>query len=266
MAADPDLALRRHFESGNLDGVRTPIAALLLAITAAAQTFDVASVKANPHPVGKDYRGAVVLGPDRVAARNVSLKGLIVEAYHVQPFQVTGGPNWLDLDEFDIDARAAGPASKEQLRSMLQALLTERFHLGLRHDTKEMRVYALSVDKGGPKLHPATGELKPTTSPQNFHGDMRQFANLIAIGLSIPVVDDPTRPAIASGPPGPVVDQTGLEGNYDISVDLLHDSAADSFTRWQRALRDQLGLKLENQRAPVEVLIVDRTDRIPTAN
>src|SRR5262249_38118730 len=149
------------------------------ASAALAQSFDVASVKPSAHAVGKDYRGAVTFGTERVSARNVSLKGLIVEAYHVQPFQVSGGPGWLDLDEFDIDARTEKTVTKDQSRTMLQALLTERFHLAVHRDSKEMRVYALSVDKGGPKLHAATGELRPTTSPQDFHGSMRQFANLI---------------------------------------------------------------------------------------
>jgi uncharacterized protein (TIGR03435 family) len=247
--------------------MRAFLCVVFIGYIALAQSFDVASVKPSARAVGKDYRGAVVFGPERVSARNVSLKGLIVEAYHVRPFQVSGGPGWLDLDEFDIDSRAGETATKDQLRAMLQALLTERFHLTLHRDSKEMRVYALSVDKGGPRLHPATGELRPTTSPQNFHGDMRQFADLIAIGLSIPTVDDPTRPAIASGSPVPVLDETGIEGNFDISVNLRpDDSAGDSFTRWQRALRGELGLKLETRRAPVELLVVDRAERMPTAN
>jgi uncharacterized protein (TIGR03435 family) len=240
---------------------------VLLASATFAQSFEVSSVKPNPHPVGKDYRGPIVFGPDRVTGHNVSLKSLIVEAYHVQPFQVTGGPGWLDLDELDVDARAGSPANKEELRSMLQALLTTRFHLQLHRDFKDMRVYALSVDKGGPKLHAAEGELRASTSPQNFHGDMRQFTNLISIQLSIPSVDDPTRPAIASGAPVPVIDKTGLQGNYDISVNLRpDDSGGDSFTRWQRALRDELGLKLETQRELVGILVVDQVERVPTAN
>jgi len=247
--------------------MRAFLCLVFAASAALAQSFDVASVKPSAHAVGKDYRGAVVFGPERLSARNVSLKGLIVEAYHVQPFQVSAGPGWLDLDEFDIDARTDNGASKDQLRSMLQALLTERFQLAIHRDSKEMRVYALSVDKGGPRLHAAIGELRPTTSPQNFHGDMRQLANLISIGLTIPTIDDPTRPAIASGAPVPVLDKTGLDGNYDISVNLRpDDTAGDGFTRWQRALRDELGLKLESTRAPVEVLIIDHAERMPTAN
>jgi uncharacterized protein (TIGR03435 family) len=247
--------------------MRAFLCLVFAASIAFAQSFDVASVKPSARAVGKDYRGALVFGPERVSARNMSLKGLIVEAYHVQPFQVSGGPGWLDLDEFDIDARAGGTATKDQLRGMLQALLAQRFHLAIHRDSKEMRVYALSVDKGGPRLHAATGELRPTTSPQDFHGDMRQLANLISIGLTIPTIDDPTRPAIASGAPVPVLDKTGLDGNYDISVNLRpDDTAGDGFTRWQRALRDELGLKLESARAPVEVLVVYRAERMPTAN
>jgi uncharacterized protein (TIGR03435 family) len=239
---------------------------LFLACAANAQTFDVASLKPSPHSVGKDGRGAIVTSPVRLSGRNVSLKSLIVEAYHVQPYQVTGGPNWLDLDEFDIDARAAGASTGAQLAAMLQALLAERFHLALHRDTKEMRVYTLTVDKGGSKLRPSTGEPRPSTSPQDFHGGMRQLANLISIQLSIPTVDDPTRPAIASGPPIPVVDKTGLEGNFDITVNLPHDFGGDSYTRWQRALQDQLGLKLESQKMPQEILVVDRAERTPVGN
>ncbi len=247
--------------------MRIVLGVAALALAAAAQTFSVASVKPSPRAVGKDYRRPITLGPGRVTSSNVSLKSLICDAYHVQPFQVTG-PGWLDDDEFEIDAHADPAASKDQLRAMLVALLAERFHLAMHRDSKEMRIYALTVEKDGPKnLHAATGELRPTTSPQNFHGDMRQLANLISIGLSIPTVDDPTRPAIATGAPVPVVDKTGIDGNYDISVNLRPDNTfGDSFTRWQRALHDELGLKLETQRAPVEVLIIDRADRTPTAN
>lgn len=237
-------------------------ALFVYAVSASAQSFDVATVKASGHPVGKDYRGALLVEPGRVSARNVSLLYLIGEAYHVQPFQVTGGPKWLDEDEFDIDARSDAHFTAEQMRTMLQALLAERFRLAAHRDKKEMRVYALAAGPGGAKLHPSTGDPKPTTSPANFHGSMRDLANLISIGLSIPVVDDPTRPAIASGAPVPVLDETGLEGRYDVSFQLAHDGG-DSYTRWQNALHD-FGLRLESRRGPVEVLAVDRVERTPS--
>jgi uncharacterized protein (TIGR03435 family) len=237
----------------------------LIAAPAAAQIFDVASIKSSAHAVGKDGRGRMNFEPNRVSARNVSLLNLIVEAWHAQPFQVTGQPGWLDLDEFDLDARVTSAASREQMRAMLQSLVAERFRLALHRETREMRVYALTVDKGAPKLHSATGEVAATTSPANFHGDMRQFANLISIQLSIPPIDDPTRPSIASGPPVPVIDKTRLDGDFDISVDLPRDSG-DAYIRWQRALREQLGLNLESTRAPVEILVIDRVERKPAEN
>lgn len=234
----------------------------LLTLAASAQTFEVATVKPSGHPVGRDGRGVMTFEPTRASVRNASLFNLIVDAYNVQPFQVTGGPGWLDVDEFDLDARTGAPASSEQMHGMLQALLAERFHLALHREAKQMRSYALMVDKAA-KLHRAVGPLQPSTSPGNFHGDMRQFANIISIGLTIPPIEDPTRPSIASGPPVPVIDKTGLDGNYDISVDLQRDPGGDAYTRWQHALRDQLGLKLEAERGPVEVLVIDRVERKP---
>lgn len=238
---------------------------LVLLTVARAQTFDVATIKPSAHPAGKDYRGKILFEPTRVSAPNVSLLNVIVEAFRVQPFQVVNGPGWFDLDEFDLDARTMSNSTRDQMRVMLQSLLAERFHLAVHRESREMRVYTLMVDKGSPKLHAATGELAPSTSPGNFHGDMRQFANLISIGLSIAPTDDPTRPSIASGPPVPVIDKTGLEGNFDISLDLARDSG-DAYMRFQRALREQLGLKLESGRAPVEVLVIDHVDRKPLQN
>ena len=232
--------------------------------------FDVASVKPSARQVGKDARGEIATGPDRLSGRNVSLKSLIVEAYHLQQHQVSGGPNWLDSDEFDIDARAGAPASKEQLGLMLRTLLADRFRLSLHRETRELRVYALVVDKGGPKLHAASNAensagKSPTARFPNFHGDMRQLTSLLSIQLSIPTVDDPGRPAMASGPPAPVLDKTGLTGTYEFTV-ARPDPSADMFTAWQRFLQDQLGLKLESQKGPVEVLVVDHAERTPIAN
>ncbi len=254
-------------ENGSLVRVRALLCVLLLAAGLAAQTFDVASVKPSPRAVSKDYRGSVVLRADRITAHNVSLKSLIAEAWRMQPFQVTGGPGWLDNDEYDLDARAGAPASPAALRTMLQALLAGRFHLACHAEIKEMRVYALVLDKGGPKLQPTQDDPRPLASPRDFRGSMRQLANLISVQLSIPPLGgDPSRPSIASGAPAPVIDKTGLEGNYAISVDIQPEANADMFTLWQRALRERYGLRLENQRAPIDVLVVDRADRVPTPN
>jgi uncharacterized protein (TIGR03435 family) len=238
--------------------------------TAPAPAFAVASVKPSARVAGKDARGQIVVAADRLSGRNVSLKDLIIEAYHLERYQVSGGPNWLDSDEFDIDARADGPTSKEQLRLMLRTLLADRFRLSFRREEKELRAYALVVDKNGPKIQPTkegeTSAVKPAPGRQPFHGDMRQLASLLSVQLSIPPADDPGRPSMATGAPVPVVDNTGLPGIYDFSVEFRPELGGDMFMLWQRILQDQLGLKLESRKSRREFLVVDRAERIPIAN
>jgi uncharacterized protein (TIGR03435 family) len=237
----------------------------------APPTFDVASIKPSQRVVGKDANNQVSIGPAGLRGRNVTLKHLIVQAYRLQPHQVTGGPNWLDVNEYDVDAKADGPATREQLALMLRTLLADRFRLSLHSEARELRVYELVIDKNGPRIHALKDAEVPaakTGAPglQNFHGDLQQFANLLSVQLSIPVLDDPGKPSLASGPPVPVVDKTGLQGIYDFGVDMKPETGVDMFTLWQRVLQDQLGLKLESRKARVEVFVVDRAERIPMAN
>ncbi len=233
---------------------------LLWHCTIHAQTFDVASVKPSRQTLGRDADKPVVFGPSGLTGRNVTLKRLIVQAYTVQPHQVLGGPKWLDDSEYDIDAKADAPATQDQLRVMLRALLAERFRLALHRETKELHVYELLVDKGGPKIHPASN------SASSAARSLEQLANLISVQLTIPEPTDPTKPSIASGVPIPVIDKTGLTGLYEIAYELHPEPGMDMFKLWQRVLQEQLGLKLESRKAPVEVLIVDRVERIPVAN
>jgi uncharacterized protein (TIGR03435 family) len=212
----------------------------------------------------------VAFGPAGISGKNVTLKQLIVEAYHLQPHQVIGGPGWLDVNEYDVEAKAGGPATKERLARMLQTLLADRFRLSLHSESKELRVYELVTGKNGPKIRP----IKDSESPGvqfggggfRFRGDLRQFADLLSVQLSIPVIDDPGKPSVASGPPVPVLDKTGLTGIYDIHVDLKPEPGGDVFTLWRGVLQDQLGLKLENRKEMVEVLVVDGAERTPSAN
>jgi uncharacterized protein (TIGR03435 family) len=220
------------------------------------QSFDVASVKVSQRQLGRDYESAISIVPAGIVGKNVTLKGLITEAYQLQPHQVLGGPGWLDYDQYNIEAKAAGPASKEQLLLMLRALLTERFRLVQHRDTKELQVYELVADKNGAKVRPAADGQS-----------MRQLANLISIQLTISSAsNDPSKPGIASGPPVPVLDKTGLQGTFDIKADLKIEPGADSFTLWQRFLQDRLGLKLESRRQKLEVLVVDSAAKTPTSN
>ena len=180
--------------------------------------FDVASVKTSQRIVGPDGNHRVAFEPSGITARNVTLRRLVAEAYHLQLQQVLG-PRWLDENEYELEAKTSGPVARERLALMLQTLLTERFRLTQHHEIRELRVYELLTDKTVLKIHPVEGGGAPSVVPGlHFRGDMRQFADLLAVQLTIPVSDDPGRPGRAGGPPVPVLDKTGLGGIYDFSL------------------------------------------------
>jgi len=229
-------------------------------------TFDVASVKPSQHIVGPDYNNQLTYAPTGITCRNVTLQRLIAEAYQLQLNQVLG-PSWLDKNEYDIDARSAGAGRREQHALMLQSLVAERFKLTEHSETRGMRVYELVVGKSGPKIR-VIGDGESPTPPAgfHFHGDLRHFADLLAVQLTIPASDNPAEPARASASPISVLDKTGLPGIFDFSVDIHPEPGTDMFASWQRALDDQLGLRIEGRKENVTVLVVDDAARIPTEN
>lgn len=230
-------------------------------------SFEVASVRPSQHEVGPDYNNQIAYSGDGFTGKNVTLKRLIAEAWHCQMNQISG-PAWLNRNEYDIEAREPAGADHQQIALMLRGLLADRFHLKQHSETREMRVYELTVGKGGPKIQPAKpGTAESPTGPGfHFHGDMRQFADLLAIQFSIPAAPDPTKPVRAGGTMIPVLDKTGLQGIYDFTADIRPDPSADAFTAWKRVLEDQLGLDIESRKAPVSIVVVDDATQAPTAN
>jgi uncharacterized protein (TIGR03435 family) len=192
---------------------------------------------------------------------NVPLRQLIEQAYRVKPFQLTG-PDWLSNVRFDIVAKYPAGTANEQLTLMLQTLLAERFHLAIHRESREMSAYALMVAKNGPKLV----EVAPNgTGTSNGRGRFQDRAISMA-GLADQLARELGRP---------VVDKTGLTAVYDLKLEWTPDDqpqgdAAPSepaqgpsiFT----ALQEQLGLKLQTQEAPVEIIVVDHVDRTPIEN
>ena len=234
--------------------------------SASAPAFEVASVRPSQHAVGPDYNNQITYSPTGITARNVTLKRLIAEAYRLQMNQIFG-PDWIDRNEYDIEARTGSIESRKQVAPMLRGLLAERFKLTKHGETREMRVYELVSGKSGVKVRPVNAdEAAGTQAGFHFHGDMRQLADLIAVQLAIPAISSPSEPARASGPPIPVVDKTGLQGIFDFSVDIHPELGTDMFTAWERFLEDQLGLRMENHKVNVEVLVVDDEATIPTEN
>jgi len=231
-----------------------------------APAFDVASIKASQ--IGKaggegSRRESVNSSPGSLTMRNVSLSSCIRWAYNVKPFQVSG-PTWLESERYDVLAKAADPASTDQLRLRLQALLADRFRLTLHREEKIMPTYALVVAKNGPKFHQSDGEGKSTINGSKGgvvtveKTSMTQLADLLSQPLRCPITD-----------------MTGLKGVYDFTVDLTSyipaefkpgDPPPDIVGIAMSALQDQLGLKLEAKKGPVEILIIDHAEKVPTEN
>jgi uncharacterized protein (TIGR03435 family) len=229
-------------------------------------SFEAASVRPSQHEVGPDYNNQITYSSAGFNGKNVTLRRLVAEAWHCQMNQVAG-PQWLDRNEYDITARSFEGATKEQIQPMLRALLVDRFSLKQHGETKSMRVYELEVGKDGPKIKPVQDGSASSSGPGfRFRGDMRQFADFLAVQFTIPAPENPGVPVKAGGPAIPVLDKTGLQGIYDFSAELRPELQTDIFTAWKRALEDQLGLKIESRMDNVAVVVVDDASKIPTAN
>ena len=235
-----------------------------------APAFDVASVKVSQPGAAGERRGRenIQVSPGTVTMRNVSLKASIRWAWHVTEYQVTG-PDWLDSQRYEIAGKAAGPATEEQLRVMMQALLQERFKLALHRQTKELSAYLLVVGKNGPKVHESTTE-----------GEARIDINQRQLSVSVqrtPVsrlVDMMSNMLRA-----PVIDMTGLTGRYDITLNVakyaadmaargqsIESAPADPQALISMILQEEFGLKLEAKKMPLDVLIVDHAEKSPVEN
>ncbi len=186
---------------------------------------------------------------------------MIALAYGVLPAAVKGGPDWLDREPYNIEARAEYPeAGPKQIALMLQTLLTDRFKLAVHRETRQEQVYTLVVGKNGSKLQDA-GDGQKNFIQWSGPGDVTFTGNRTLGGL-INVLG-----GLLSAP---VLDKTNLKGSYNFSLKFVDpriphltddDSRPDLFT----AVQEQLGLKLEASKGPVEVLVIDHMER-PSAN
>jgi uncharacterized protein (TIGR03435 family) len=248
---------------------------------ASLPSFDVASIKPD-HLDG--HRTRVLSNGNSLTASGLTLKRLMELAYNVKDFQISGGPGWIDSETYAIQAKiddATVEALKklspqdrsEQHRLMVQSLLAERFKLKVSHSTKELAIYALVLTKSGPKFSESAASGAGQNGLSTNNGDLK------AKELEISHFAD-----WLSGIVGrKVVDKTGLQGKYDFTMkyddrrqDLTVSGPGDSsqgraatppdsgpsiFT----ALQEQLGLKLEPQKGPVEILIIESVEK-PSEN
>jgi uncharacterized protein (TIGR03435 family) len=238
--------------------------------------FEVATIKpSDPNRPGKLF---TVRGRD-VVTINTTVNDLISMAYNLHVKQLTGGPSWLESDKFDITGRpdVPGQPSVVQIKTMIQKLLTDRFQLKFHRDQKELTVYAIGVAKTGVKI--AKSEADPNGLPGLFFGGAGPGGglNFNVRNATLAEVANTLQGAVLDKP---VVDQTGLEGKYDFTVKFTPeagqmagfggggpppppnpDAPPDLFA----AFTQQLGLKIETSKAPVDVLVIDKIEK-PTAN
>lgn len=244
------------------------------------EEFEVATIK----PTAQDWRGGryiTMQGAHRFIVMNATLKFLLAAAYNLNQKSISGGPDWIDAERYDILAGTPNeekPTLDEQM-AMLRKLLTERFSLAFHREPRELSIYELSVARGGSKLQPSklppdaqsvvVNTLYPGKDPGSIehvlmparNGTIAEFAAV----MQRTVLDRP------------VVDKTGLTGKYDFDLEWTPDegqfggafkvSPAEDSPKPSlfAAVQQQLGLRFEATRGRVEVMVMDRVER-PSAN
>ena len=215
--------------------------------------FEVASIRPVEVPPGPH---TVFLRTSHGTARieGATLRQIIVQAYLVQRVNVLGGPPWYDFDQYDVVAKAANSdTSAEQIRQMLQTLLTDRFKLSVHREIRDLTSYALVVGKNGPKFQAArtdesTGLQQPQAGQLVFQRyGMTNLVNTIANFINAPVDD-----------------QTGLTGLFDYQLEFTTEPGRQPVDRIDLALQalDRIGLKLETRKLLTDVLVVDHAERL----
>jgi uncharacterized protein (TIGR03435 family) len=241
----------------------------------APKTFEVASVKLNK---SGNLSGGMRYGPGSLTLSNTTLEGLVSWAYSMQDFQIVDAPRWFRSERYDVAAKAHGAPDVGHLKLLLQELLADRFKLRVHHETRSLPVFVLTLEASrGLKMKPSVGPALPD-APQltgrnnaihseltGQHATMTQLASSLTRHLGRPVID-----------------KTGLKGGFDFKLAWTPDenqvgrtipayapassqqdpTGISIFT----AVRDQLGLKLESQKGPGDILLIDHAERIPTEN
>jgi uncharacterized protein (TIGR03435 family) len=266
--------------------------------------FDVASIKPSPPPapgmgiVVGCRGGPGTNDPALYTCQNISLSNLVTMAYRVAYYQLSA-PDWAGMARFDLRAKVPEGATKEQLALMMQSLLADRFKLAVHSESREIQRYELTVAKNGPKFKEAAppapadsqdaaftpGPLKadkegyPLIGPRGGMAIMYDKARLYQPEMTMTMLAGQLSAQLR----GPVVDATGLTGKYDISLywnagDSLRTAApapgggptpvdaASTGPDLKQALQEQLGLRVESKKGPVEFVIVDHAEKTPSEN
>jgi uncharacterized protein (TIGR03435 family) len=251
---------------------------LLAALTATyAQTpaFEVASIKPS------DPAGTIAIrrSGHRIATTNTSLLFLITWAYDLHSDLVYGKPAWLDSVRYDIiaarpqddrPAPARLPGQPTELQRMMQVLLAERFRLVVHRETRDLTLYALLVANGGPRVQLKEAPAVMGQTPFHMPGRGRLIGEQVSAEMLAKVLSGQLDRSVQ--------DHTGLKGVFDFKLEWEPDAGSirpdgapptadpNAGPTLFTALQEQLGLKLETRKGPVEVLVVDHIERTPTEN
>jgi uncharacterized protein (TIGR03435 family) len=251
-----------------------PLPLVAASVAAAPPVFEAATVKINKSGSSGSHTD---FDHGRYSATNVQLKNLMhYSAYGVPEPRILGGPKWVDSERFDIEAkvdssvieqmRTLSPEqSKLQRQAMFQQLLADRFKLAVHWETRELPVYALVVAKNGSKLQVST---KPGSGTSSSTGQ------LTAEGMTLAEIAQALTQELATELGRVVIDKTGIAGRYDVTLKWTPDASgapADNGTENSSgpsiftAMQEQLGLKLESTKGPVQVLVIDHVE-MPSEN
>jgi uncharacterized protein (TIGR03435 family) len=252
-------------------------------------TFEVASVKPAKSAGGRfTMNGGPGTGdPGRIAYTNIMLRRILLSAYEVRSYQISG-PDWLDSLRFDITAKVPDGATQEQFQSMLRNLLETRFKMTIHRESKELPIYALLTAKNGPKVKAIVDDgsgkqpddqlamIQPVEGKDGFPTLALRTPGLVSETKSgrarVTAKETPLSKLadLLSGQLGrPVIDMTGLTGNYSFVLYFTPDDQnpdGGSDPSIFGALQEQLGLRLEARKAPVELLVIDHAEKVPTGN
>jgi uncharacterized protein (TIGR03435 family) len=240
--------------------------------------FEVATVR--PNNSGESNASIRIQPGGRLTATNQTLRNLIRNAFNLQPYQMVGGPDWIESDRYDIVAKVAdtdlddkGMIPGPQFMLRVQSFLEDRFKMVTRWETRDMPVYALVLvadGKLGPRLtihggecDRARGSAPPAPGSPSLNCGTRTNMTPTSAKVTGSGIRMETFARNLAGATGRyVVDKTGLPGSYDLEIEFTPDQSPDTtgpslFT----AMQEQLGLKLDSQRAPIEVLVIDRLEK-----
>jgi uncharacterized protein (TIGR03435 family) len=259
-------------------------------------SFDAVSIRQNV-TAGPGGRTGGAMQPERFVVQNATLKTIVRRAHgttgqapgntlDLLDQQVAGGPEWVTTDKFDINATTTGPTAPAQMRLMVQRMLADRFRMKAHWETREMPVYLLTMARPdgrpgpgltfksdaecargrgeGPRPMPQPGEPMP---PPNCGGIQFGPGQLIAGGVPMEwLVSTFTNVPVITGVDRPVLDRTGLKGNFAFELKfaaLQNTNPNPDRPQFMTALQEQLGLKLDAARAPIDVLVIDSVQRPP---